>query len=248
MSVALTGNLSQRELTALAEDVLVKRLKAVNGVAAADIKGGAEREIQILLDSRQMSAYGLTTPEVLNSLRNENIDAPGGKVTDGRRETSLRTVANMAAVNQLLDIPVGQRDGVQLYVKNIAAVKDTTQETASVTKVNGQAALGVDIMKQSGSNTVKVAKDVAAQLGSIKKELPAGVDLVVVRDNSKTIKESVEDYCEIHDKVYRNNFDCFDFSLVQQPCSNSCKKHTVAKSNSDRNIFRAISNTNSSEN
>jgi HAE1 family hydrophobic/amphiphilic exporter-1 len=63
MSVALTGDMSRRELTVLAEDVLVKRLKAVNGVAAADIKGGLDREVQILLDSRQMSAYGLTIPE-----------------------------------------------------------------------------------------------------------------------------------------------------------------------------------------
>lgn len=169
LSVALTGDVTQRDLTVLAEDTLVKRLKAVNGVAAADIKGGLDREIQILLDSRQMSAYGLTIPEVLNSLRNENIDLPGGKVTDG------------------------QREGVQLYVKSVAVVKDTTQEAGTITKVNGQAALGVDVMKQSGSNTVKVVEDVKRQIDSIKKDLPLGVDLVVVRDNSQAIKESVED-------------------------------------------------------
>lgn len=193
MSVALTGDMSRRELTVLAEDVLVKRLKAVNGVAAADIKGGLDREVQILLDSRQMSAYGLTIPEVLNSLRNENVDSPGGKVTDGERETNLRTAASVPAVSQFLNVPVAQRAGVQLYVRNVAVVKDTTQEASTVTKVNGQEALGVDIMKQSGSNTVKVVADIKSQMESIKKELPAGVDLVVVRDNSKTIKESVED-------------------------------------------------------
>lgn len=193
MSVALTGNISQRDLTVLAEDVLVKRLKAVNGVAAADIKGGLDREIQVLLDGRQMSAYGLTIPEVLSSLQSDNIDAPGGKVTDGQRETSLRTVASMSAVNQFLNIPVGQRDGVQLYVKNIALVKDTTQEASTISKVNGQMAIGVDIRKQSGSNTVKVVEDIKKQMDSIKKGMPPGVDLVMVRDNSKTIEESVED-------------------------------------------------------
>ena len=193
LSVALTGDVTQRDLTVLAEDTLVKRLKAVNGVAAADIKGGLDREIQILLDSRQMSAYGLTIPEVLNSLRNENIDLPGGKVTDGQRETNLRTAASVSAVTQFLNIPVGQREGVQLYVKSVAVVKDTTQEAGTITKVNGQAALGVDIMKQSGSNTVKVVEDVKRQIDSIKKDLPLGVDLVVVRDNSQAIKESVED-------------------------------------------------------
>ncbi|WP_371381330.1 efflux RND transporter permease subunit [Sporomusa aerivorans] len=193
MSLALAGNISQRELTVLAEDVLVKRLKAINGVAAADIKGGLDRELQIQLDGQQMSAYGLTIPEVLNSLRNENVDVPGGKVTDGQRKTDLRAVGSITAVDQFLSLPVGQRDGVTLYVKNIADVKDTTQEISTFTKVNGQAALGVDIMKQSGGNTVKVVDNIKGQLESIKRDLPPGVDLVVVRDNSKTIKESVED-------------------------------------------------------
>ncbi|MDF2569228.1 MAG: acriflavin resistance protein [Sporomusa sp.] len=193
MSLALTGELSQRELTVLAEDILVKRLKAVNGVAAADIKGGLDREIQIQLDSNQLSAYGLTIPEVLNSLRNENIDSPGGKVTDGQRETGLRAVGSITATNQFLNIPVGQRDGVQLYVKNIASIKDTTKDISTITKVNDTLALGVDIMKQSGSNTVRVVENIKGQMDSIKKELPPGVDLVVVRDNSRTINESVHD-------------------------------------------------------
>ncbi len=193
MSIALTGNMSQRDLTVLAEDVLVKRLKAINGVAAADIKGGLNREIQIQLDGNQLFSYGLTIPEVLNSLRNENIDSPGGKISDGDRETDLRAVGNITAANQFLNIPVGQRGGVQLYVKNIATVKDTTEEVSTITKVNGTVALGIDIMKQSGGNTVQVVDNIKNQLESIKNQLPAGVDLVIVRDNSNHIKESVED-------------------------------------------------------
>ncbi|MBP2637278.1 MAG: acriflavin resistance protein [Firmicutes bacterium] len=193
ISIAVTGDVSQRELTVLAEDVITKRLKAVNGVASVDVKGGLDREIQIRLDSNQMSAYSLTIPEVLNSLRNENIDSPGGKVTDGRRETDLRAVGSIKEPNQFLNIAVGQRDGVTLYVKNIAAIKDTTEEVATITKLNDKPALGLDIMKQSGSNTVQVVGNVKKQLDSIKKDLPPGIDLVVVRDNSKTIKESVED-------------------------------------------------------
>lgn len=193
MSIALTGNMSQRDLTVLAEDVLVKRLKAINGVAAADIKGGLNREIQIQLNGNQLFSYGLTIPEVLNSLRNENVDSPGGKITDGERETDLRAIGNITATSQFLNVPVGQRDGVQLYVKNIATVKDTTEEISTITKVNGTAALGIDIMKQSGGNTVQVVDNIKDQLESIKKELPADVDLVIVRDNSKNIKESVED-------------------------------------------------------
>jgi len=193
MSIALTGDVTQRELTVLAEDVITKRLKAVNGVASVEVKGGLDREIQIQLDGNKMSAYSLTVPEVLNSLRNENIDAPGGKVTDGQHKTDLRAVGRIKDTSEFLDIVVAQRDGVPLYVKNIAVIKDTTEEAATVTKLNDKPALGLDIMKQSGSNTVQAVDNVKKQLQSIKKELPPGIDLVVVRDNSKTINESVQD-------------------------------------------------------
>lgn len=193
MSIALTGNLSQRELTVLAEDLITDRLQAINGVASVDVKGGLDREIQIQLDNNKMSAYGLTIPEVLTSLKSENIDSPGGKVTNGQQETDLRAVGKITSPAEFLNIPVGTRGGVQLYLKNIAAVTDTTEDVATITKVNDTTALGIDIMKQSGSNTVKTVEEVKQQLEKIKQELPTGVDLVVVRDNSKTIKESVED-------------------------------------------------------
>jgi HAE1 family hydrophobic/amphiphilic exporter-1 len=193
MSIALTGDVSQRELTVIAEDVVTKRLKTVNGVASAEVKGGIEREIRILLDSDKMSSYELSVTEVLNSLRNENVDSPGGKVTDGKRETSLRAVGNMTSTDQFLNVPVGQRNGVQLYIRNIAAVEDTTEDITAITKLNDQPALGIDIMKQSGSNTVQVVDNVKKHLESIKKELPAGIELTVVRDNSKTIHESLQD-------------------------------------------------------
>lgn len=193
MTIALTGDLNQRELTVFAEDTLTDRLKAINGVASVTVQGGLDREIQIRLDSNQMAAYGLTVPEVINGLQSENIESPGGKVTDGQRETDLRAVGNITSTNQFLNIPVGQRDGVQLYVKNIATIKDTTADVTSITKLDGKPALGLEIMKQSGSNTINVVDNVKKQLASIQSELPPGVELVVVRDNSVHIHESVED-------------------------------------------------------
>lgn len=193
LSVALTGDLSQRELTVLADDLVSKRLKSVNGVAAVDVKGGLDREIQIQLDNDRLSVYGLTVNEVINSLRNENIEGPGGKITDGKRETDLRASGSLTSTDQFLALPVAQRDGVQLYVHHIAAVKDTTQEASTIAKVNEKPAIGLDVMKQSGSNTVQVVEDAKKQLETLKKELPAGVDLVVVRDNSKSIRDSLED-------------------------------------------------------
>ncbi|MCP6657852.1 efflux RND transporter permease subunit, partial [Klebsiella pneumoniae] len=89
--------------------------------------------------------------------------SPGGKISDGQRKTDLRAVGSIKDTSQFLDIAVGQRGGVPLYVKNIATIEDTTEELATVTKLNDMPALGLDVMKQSGSNTVQVVDNVKKQ-------------------------------------------------------------------------------------
>ncbi|HEY3426593.1 MAG TPA: efflux RND transporter permease subunit, partial [Negativicutes bacterium] len=192
-SIAITGNISQRELTVIAEDSITKRLEAVGGVASVTVTGGLDREIKINMDSNKLAAYNLTIPEVISSLKNENMETPGGKVTDGKRETSLRSMGNVSTPNQLLKLPIVRRDGVQLYVDNIATVSDATVDATSITKLNDQSAIGLDIMKQSGSNTVEVVKNVKQEMETIKKDLPAGVQMTLVRDNSKNISDSIND-------------------------------------------------------
>ncbi|SDD62198.1 efflux RND transporter permease subunit [Sporomusa acidovorans] len=192
-SVALTGNVSPRELTIIANDVIAKRLEAIDGVAAVNVQGGIEREIKINMDSDKLAAYNLTISEITNSLRNENMDTPGGMVTDGKRQTNLRSVGSLSSPQQFLDLPIAQRNGVQLFVHNIATVEDSTKEVTSISKLNDSTAVGLDVMKQSGSNTVQVVDNVKKELASIQKELPSGVQMTLVRDNSKNINDSIHD-------------------------------------------------------
>jgi len=193
VSLALTGPVSQRELTVIGDNTVARRLEAIGGVASVKLQGGVEREIQINMDSDKIAAYGLTISEIAGNLRSENLDSPGGKVTDGQRETSMRTVGNISSPEQFLNLPVGRRDGVQLYVRNIATVDDTTKKADTITKLNDQPAVALDIMKQSGSNTVQVADNIKKEVEQIKQELPPGVSLTVVRDNSLNIKDSIHD-------------------------------------------------------
>jgi len=192
-SIAVTGNLSVREMTTLVDDVIKKRLETVSGVGQVDVKGSLTREIHIDLDKDKVAAYGLTISEVVNNLKNENIELPGGKLTKGQREVNMRTMGNIGSAQEFLTAPVGRKDGVQLYVSNIAAASDATEEATSVAKLNGKPAISLEITKQSGANTVKVAKDVKKVLEQLRKEMPPGVELTLVRDNSVKILESIDD-------------------------------------------------------
>jgi len=193
LSITMTGNQSLRELTTIINDLVSKRLEAVAGVASVTVQGKTEREIKINMDRDKIAAYKLTIPEIKTSLTSENIDTPGGKVTDGKHETTVRSVGSITATEQFLNLPIAKRNGVQLYVRNIASISDGTVDATKITKLNDKEAIGLDIMKQAGSNTVAVAKNVKLEIEKLKKELPAGVEMTVVRDNSSKIQESIND-------------------------------------------------------
>jgi len=189
----ISDKLSIREMTTLVNDVIKRRLETISGVGAITVQGSQKRQININLEREKIAAYGLTITDIINNLRNENMEVPGGKLTRGEREVSMRTMGNLLTTPEFLNVPVGRKDGIQFYVNNIATVSDTTEEISSITKINGKSAVGLDIMKQSGTNTVRVVDDIKKTVESIKKDLPAGVELVLVRDNSVKIRESVSD-------------------------------------------------------
>ncbi|MBP2627000.1 MAG: acriflavin resistance protein [Firmicutes bacterium] len=193
ISLAITGDQSLRELTTIIKDLVTKRVEAVSGVASVSVKGDVEREIKINLDRDKIAAYNLTIPQIKTSLTSENIDTPGGKVTDGKHETTIRSVGAVTSPEQFLALPIAQRNGVQLYVHNIATISDGTVDATEITKLNDKEAIGLEVMKQSGGNTVAVANNVKQEIEKIKKELPAGVELTVIRDNSVTISDSIND-------------------------------------------------------
>lgn len=193
VSVVVTGGQSIRELTTLVDEVIKRRLETVDGVGQVTVAGGRKREIAIDLARDKIAAYGLTVPEIVDSLRAENMEVPGGKLVRGNREMPMRTAANLLSAQDFLDIPVGRRDGVQLFVRNIATVTDGAEECKSIATLNGQPAVGLDIVKQSGTNTVKVADGIKKALADMKRELPPGVEVSLARDNSTEIRESVND-------------------------------------------------------
>lgn len=193
MSVVLTGDLSVREMTRLVEEVIKRRLEGINGVGAINVQGAAEREIHIELQRDKLAAYGLTVSEVADGLRNDNLEIPGGKLTQGEREVTLRTQGSLERAAEFLEVSVGRRGGLPLYVRHLGEVRDGTEEPESVTTLDGKPAIGLDIMKQSGVNTVKVAGEIDRAVAKLQGELPPGAKLVIVRDNSRDIRESVQD-------------------------------------------------------
>lgn len=193
LSLAVTGDMDSRELSKLVDDVISKRLYAVKGVGTVAVYGKEEREIQIKADLEKLAAYGLTPTEMVAGVVNGNLEKPGGTVQNGSREISLRTDNTIRSVEDFYTISVGTRSGYDIKVQDVARVADGVQEMTDLSFYDGKAAIGIDVSKQSGANTVAVADDVKAELALLETVLPDSVKIEIVRDNSESIRDSVHE-------------------------------------------------------
>ncbi|MDD3365622.1 MAG: efflux RND transporter permease subunit, partial [Syntrophomonas sp.] len=191
MSLAVTGDQSIRELSGLVDDMVKKQLETIPGVGTVKILGQEKREIKIDLDKNKLASFGLSIPEVISSLQSQNMEVPGGNLTGKERKMTLRTSGELRRVEDFYQLPVARRNGIQVYVKDIASVVDGTEEPDSLALFQGKPAIGISIVKQSGKNTVVVADAIKKAIAEIAKELPPGVKIDIVRDNSINIRSAV---------------------------------------------------------
>jgi HAE1 family hydrophobic/amphiphilic exporter-1 len=194
LSVAvLSPTLDAKALTTLAEKVLKRRLENISGVGLVRLVGAARREIHFLLDRDELKAYGLTYPEVLEALRRENLDIPAGKLDQGASESLVRVAGRAKEPRDFNQLIVAEKGGYPITLAQIARVEDGIEEQRSFSLLNGEPALALQVQKQSGANTVEVADNVKGGLKRLQAEMPPGVELRVVQDNSLFIRDAVED-------------------------------------------------------
>lgn len=193
LSLVVTGSLNERELSRLVEDDISKKLNTVKGVGAVNTYGSMEREIQIKLDKEKLDAYGITVAEAVGSLGTDNLDIPSGKLTNGENEITLRTSGSIQKVEDFNNILVAKRDGTEIRVGDIAQVIDGVKEKETMAFYQGKPSIGIDIIKQSGGNTVEAAEALKTEISKLQSSLPKDVKINIVRDNSVNIRNTVDD-------------------------------------------------------
>jgi HAE1 family hydrophobic/amphiphilic exporter-1 len=185
--------LAPQAATDLADKVIKRRLENVPGVGAVNLVGEATREIHVIVDRARLEAYHVSLADVVEALRRENVDAPAGSADRGATEALVRVSARGRTADDISAIPVKRKGGVSVYVRDLAQVTEGAEEARNAAFLDEQPALALDIQKQSGANTVAVADGVRAAVTKIGKDLPAGVTLQIVRDDSAFIRDSIHD-------------------------------------------------------
>jgi HAE1 family hydrophobic/amphiphilic exporter-1 len=191
MSLAVTGERSLQETSKMVDDIIKQRLETVNGVGMVEVVGAEQREIQIDMDLDKLSAYYISPAEVNAALQMENLEVPAGDVEGKNRKTAVRASGEVKHWEDFKDLPVAVRDGNIIKIGDIAAVKDGIKNPDNRAFFQGEPAIGLNIIKQSGNNTVRIADELNAAIADLNQQLPADVKINVVRDNSLRVRASV---------------------------------------------------------
>lgn len=184
---------SPRDLTTLVEKKVKRRFENIPGVGKVDLVGPSKREVNVNIDPLRLEALGMGIDEVIAGLQSENVNTPLGRLNRGGTEYPLRIAGKPGAVEQFKTMIIAQRGGRPIPLAEVAQIKDGIEEQRSLALVNHIPAIGLDILKQSGANTVGLVDRVKKEIEVIQKELPPGTTIEMVRDASIMIRDSVRD-------------------------------------------------------
>ncbi|MDR7420319.1 MAG: efflux RND transporter permease subunit [Armatimonadota bacterium] len=193
LNIGLGGSRSPRELRQLADDIIKPRLERVAGVAAVNVTGGLVREIRVEVDQERLRAYGLAVAEVEETLRAENLNIPGGKITEGPREFLVRLTGQFENLQQISDLRIRRPNGSVVRLGDVATVRDLSKDPTQFTRLNGRDSVGLSVQKQADANTVAVADGVKRAIAELRRTLPSDVAFGIAQDQSLFIRSSVSD-------------------------------------------------------
>ncbi|WP_032008945.1 efflux RND transporter permease subunit [Acinetobacter baumannii] len=194
MSVVFESNsMSLAQLSSYVDKKIVPQLKTVSGVGNVNLLGDAKRQIRIKVHPEQLQSYGIGIDQVINTLKNENIEVPAGTLQQKNSELVVQIQSKVIHPLGFGDLVIANKNGSPIFLKQVATVEDTQAELQSSAFYNGRTAVSVDILKSSDANVIQVVDKTYQTLEKLKAQMPAGLNYKVVADSSKGIRASIKD-------------------------------------------------------
>ena len=195
LSVMVSGELPVRDLTRFAKYVVKERIQQIPGVGSATLVGGREREVRIWADARRLRSYGLSVDDLIRALRSEHAEVPGGRLEAGagQSEFAVKTKGEVESVREFGAVVVAFRDGAATRLSDVARIEDGVEDERTFAELDGVQGVSLEVRRQSGRNTVEVARAIRAAIETLRGEAPQGVRITIARDTSRFIEASAAD-------------------------------------------------------
>ena len=190
--IALTDQ-GIKALRIYAEEQIKRQLESVVGVASVKVGGGLENEIQVLVDQQKTSQLNITVSEIIKRLKDENVNASGGRVKDGSQEYLVRTLNQFQTLDDIRDLFIANREGKNIRLGDIATVQDSHKEPTSMNRFNGFQGVEIAIYKEGDANTVQVAQNIQFRIAQLQNDIPSQYQLQLVYDQSRFIASAIDE-------------------------------------------------------
>lgn len=194
MSAIVVGitsdNMGLSELNTFLDDNVVNRFERIEGVASADLYGGVENEIEIIVEPDKMEGYGITTSQISQILKAENSNYPSGNIWQGNNKLQIRSLGEFKSIEEIKKLPITTGTGGIVHIDDIATVKEVQKDRDSYSYINGRQSIMISIQKQSTANVVDISDKVNAEISKVQKQYPT-LHITMLTNTADYIKTSI---------------------------------------------------------
>ena len=197
MNLVVTGDKTPEELRKIADDQIESKIERIGGVSTTTIRGGREAVVRVEVSQNRLEAYNLTLSSVSSVLASQNLQVGGGNIERGDLDYYVRTNEEYSSIDEIKETVIALKSGItadgSLNSRNVVRLGDVAdvfmgyEDEESIVIINDESGVYVEVQKESGTNSVKVAEGVKAALKEINKTLPHGVELEVLYDSTEMI-------------------------------------------------------------
>ncbi len=188
----LSPTVDLRELTSLTDQIIVKALENIPGVARVRVNGRVTRQILIQIKPSALTALGIGVDQVMTAIQNANQDVAAGRVTRGQNDAVVRVEGKIKDPEQFGRIIIAQQGGGPVYLSQVADVIDGEKELDSISRINDRPSITIDIQKAQDANVIEVGHNVNEALAALKPRLPPDVEVQVVQSQAEQVQKSID--------------------------------------------------------
>ncbi|SEA74326.1 heavy metal efflux pump, CzcA family [Desulfuromusa kysingii] len=192
LMVAVSGEVDEAVLKAVGEK-LEDRIEEISGVLDVVLTGGRERQIRVEFDPDRLYAYRISLGEIVQAIRQENVNIPGGSIDIGQGKYLIRIPGEFSDPDEIDNLVLLERDNQVIYFKDVARIVDSFEDRTSYARLNGSQSVSLAIKKRTGANIIEVADRVFALLNAADELVPQGIQLSVTFNQSKDIRKMVSE-------------------------------------------------------
>ena len=193
ITIGVSGPFSPQVLADVARYRVQEQLQTVAGVGQITLSGYLNRNVRVWLDASRLAEKSVVANDVIDAIRREHIDVPGGQLTAGERQLDVRLLGEALDLASFRKLVVKRAKPAPVYLEDVALVEDGFEDNTSVARLDGVPVQAINILKQRGTNAVAVASAIREKVSAIQRDLPAGLKVDVLFDSSTFIEESVHE-------------------------------------------------------